>query len=339
MYRENNFNVVQCLGRTYTQKNHHDANAFRLIGRSYQQQKKLDSATFFLEKALLLDSVTDAGLTLFTLRLLATVHIESGDTSRGIKELYAVRHILPKGNKKEVQAIRAMLENLGCDPDSVFRHKPIWQIVEGKHIDYYFEDTSGISTLMPWFINRHEATFDTLNSFFQAKLKKKIKYYVWLDRDRAHRVLDKYLSFAQPTVYEVNTALLWPPAGHEMTHILAYYAWGIMPVSDHRFVKEGLAVAFDQYGSRDKIAQARKVFATQKYRGVLDVWLHEESTADSVLYPIAGAFMQYLFKYGKLEDFKRIVKSQSLIEAIDIYGKDNMQKLVSDFDAACQVGQ
>ncbi len=326
-------------GRAYLQSNPNSAEVYRFMSKSFYQQKEYDSAAYFMEKSFAFDSVFSPRATtwyiagiLGGLRQLAEMHIQAGDTARGISELYTVLHIKPRNVTAD--SARALLAILGHDPDSVFQEPQQWEVVHGKHIDYYFEDTIGPHVFLSAFISRYEAAFDTLNAFFQAALSQKIRYYVYLDKSRAHKYIgDDESGNANAELYRIRTGFLgYYPAGHEIAHILVFYAWGSKPRYTDRFVNEGLAVAFDFDGDKDKMARATQELAGSKFHSVRKIWEQEDWLEKKIFYPVAGAFIQYLYQHGAILDFKQLVKWQTLEGAMNIYGKPDLKKLMNDFD-------
>ncbi len=66
--------------------------------------------------------------------------------------------------------------------------EPHWIKIKGAHIIYYFQDTTGISKVVKYYIETHEKAYVKLNKIFQAILPEKITFFVWNDQALAKRI-------------------------------------------------------------------------------------------------------------------------------------------------------
>lgn len=208
-----------------------------------------------------------------------------------------------------------------------------WLVCEREHIIYYFQYDSvdNISTVFEY-TNERENAYKYIDEIFKAKLPQpKIRFFVWFDPELAEQKLDKKLGFAIPPKCECQNYVGQTP-GHEMAHIITYWAGGIEPTSYSRFVNEGVAVAFDLSG-RDKIAEAKAALAGQAVNSVEQIWYYDESVPEETLYPVAGAFMEFLYKKNQPEKFHALIKSQTIADAETIYGTAQLQALIDEFDS------
>lgn len=207
-----------------------------------------------------------------------------------------------------------------------------WLVCERNNIIYYFQDDSTINNINAVFefTNEHEDAYSTIDQVFKAKLPKKLRFFVWFDRNLAEQKLGSPLGFALPSKCECQT-FVSQTLGHEITHILTYWAWGIPPSSYSRFINEGVAVAFDLSG-RDKIAAAKTAIAGLNIQSVAEIWLNDEYISDEILYPVGGAFMEFLYKKNQPEKFNALIKNQTIEDAEDIYGQAQLEALVKEFD-------
>lgn len=219
---------------------------------------------------------------------------------------------------------------------------PNWIIRESEHIMFYFEDTTYFETVgmnKEAYIAAHEATYKQLNGFFNVWVNRKITFCVWGDTARARRILGRPPGFSWPKDLTVH-AHFRQTFGHELTHVLSYWAWGKQTTNTSKFFNEGLAVAFDM-SQGDKYEKAktalwlyREIVEKYKVRSIVDVWQQEENDefSKTLLYPLAGAFVTYLKDSTDFHKFKSCVKNQSLEHAYIVYGREDMDKLFHDFD-------
>lgn len=210
-----------------------------------------------------------------------------------------------------------------------------WTTLERNNIVYYFQGTDEWSNKdIGDYADRHENAYDKINEVFKAQLPRKLRFFIWNDTALARQKLNRTLGFAQPDQCICNVRPN-QTLGHEMTHILAYWGWGTTPLFYSRFVNEGIAVAFDQSGG-DRIEGARSAVTGKGISTTRDVWEAGNSYSEAVLYPLAGAFMEYLYKQNIPDKFGALIKNQTVENADSIYGKAQMDKIIADFDQ--QVG-
>lgn len=208
-----------------------------------------------------------------------------------------------------------------------------WMVVERDDIIFYFEDMDYLDALI--FANRHQDAYNILKEVFEPQLPQKARYFVWTDRDLAEELLGKPLGFALPqkcVCYIHDNQTL----GHEMTHMLSYWAGGVEPTEYARFINEGVAVAFD-LSERDFIAMAKEALAGQNVNSIRDFWDGNlQNAPEEILYPTGGAFMQLLYQQNMPDKYYSLLKNQSFGSAQNIYGKDWLDTFIADFDK--QVG-
>ena len=216
-------------------------------------------------------------------------------------------------------------------PEKIYpkNYLPNWVVIEGAHITYKFQDTIGISNIIWMFVKKHEAAYEQLSKIFEPKLPAKLIMHVWNDREKAKEILHQGLGFAQPKacfchLYRNQTI------GHEMTHVLSYWSWGTSNSGASRFINEGIAVCFD-LEENDKYAFARRVIAKEGIENVLDIWENEKKYDADVLYPVGGAFVAYLQQNSTPDEFKKVVKLQTLEQMKILYGT-RFDKLIVDFN-------
>jgi hypothetical protein len=211
-----------------------------------------------------------------------------------------------------------------------------WTAVEKTNIIYYFQDFASQSSYAAQYIDEHEPAYTAINGFFNARLPRKLRFFIWGDANLAQQLLGHSLGFTIPSqcaCYVMPNQSI----GHEMTHAITYWCDGTQPTGDYRrFINEGVAVAFD-LNHVDRIDKAKKAAAGQGIHSIVELWEgSKQNMSEEIFYPIAGAFMDYLNKLNEPDKFKALVKSQSLESAQDIYGADRMNALIANFNS--QIG-
>ncbi len=116
-----------------------------------------------------------------------------------------------------------------------------------------------------------------------------------------------------------------------MTHTLSRTgSWGTTPINVKSFINEGVAVAFSLY-DYDRYNVARKSITGKNIHSVLDLWNDNNADAE-ILYPVGGAFVTYLYKNSTASQFKSIIKNQTVENAIKIYGNEQFNKMIVEFN-------
>jgi hypothetical protein len=200
--------------------------------------------------------------------------------------------------------------------------------IERPNIMYYFQGSSLDDASD--FADRHEQAYQTINETFKAELPRKLRLFVWADRALGEQLLNYPLGFTVPdqcVCYIRNNQTL----GHEMTHVLSHWGWGIQPTAKTKFINEGVAVAFD-LNSNNKIETAKAAVSGKGIPSVADVWSGSFPASDDIIYPLGGAFMHYLNSQNLPDQFKALIKNQTIESAENLYGKDKLNSLIADFD-------
>ena len=204
-----------------------------------------------------------------------------------------------------------------------------WMTIERNHISYYFQGTGikGASI----YTDMYEGAYEKLDPLFNAKLPQKLRFFVWTDLVAAEQILGLPLSFAVGSQCVCHVKMN-QSTGHEMTHILSYWSGGTPRETYSRLVSEGVAVAFD-LGGDDKMLAAKSVLATQSIHSITDLWSGSYQMApEEIFYPIAGAFMDFLYKKQMPGQFNALIKRQTQEDAEDIYGKEQLSALIAEFN-------
>lgn len=206
-----------------------------------------------------------------------------------------------------------------------------WMSIEKEHILFFFQGTG--ATAASIYADQHEDAYTQIDRFFQAQPPGKLRYFVWTDWAEGQKLINipsQYAGYTFASKCECHVKGNMN-LGHEMTHVLSYWAWGIEPASYSKFITEGIAVAFDLRGD-DKLERA-KTAVKGKIVNLVDVWQGNYDTDEDVLYPLGGAFVDYLYKNTSVEKFKLLIKHRTYEDAQIIYGKDNLDAIIRDFNS------
>lgn len=294
------------------------SSACALAGRLYVDIGVYDSSISYL-KCAIEEDMNQTWLSAWSHAYLGKAYIALGDKQNGIEELRTAVKL--NKTKNSTAFALELLEYAAIEPD--------WVVIDGKHITYYFQDTAGWTKDVQTYITLHEDAYEKIDKVFKSILPRKLAFYVWNNTTVAEKLLKRPLGFtsAQRCLSHVRRD---QTIGHEMTHTLSYWGWGIEPVKETRFISEGVAVAFDQR-KEEKVQTARSAVKGADIHSVTDLW-KSDTASEALLYPVAGAFVEYLFKKGTPAQFKLLMKDQSMASAEKIYGKVLFNKLVTDFD-------
>jgi len=207
-----------------------------------------------------------------------------------------------------------------------------WTVVEQPNIIYYFQDFGTETSFQRQYVDDHEAAYTNLNAVFKAQLPQKLRFFIWADQTLAAQLLGHPLGFTVPRMCVCHVRPN-QTIGHEMTHALVYWSGGILPTAETRFVSEGVAVAFD-LNTNNKIETAKSALSGQNYQSVRDFWSGSaQNVSEPVFYPVAGAFMDFLYKKNQPAQFSALLKNQTIQSAENLYGKAQMDALIAEFDA------
>ena len=317
LYQNRQFSEALAITKKLIKEGKAD-NICALMGRIYVDIGDYDSSISYLQCAVELDH-DQTWLSAWSHAYLGKAYIAMGDKASGIAEL---RNAVKLNKTKNSTAFAMeLLDYANLEPN--------WVVIDRKHITYYFQDTAGWSRDVQVYITLHEDAYEKIDKIFKATLPRKLAFYVWNDTAIAERLLKHPLDFT--SVHRcISHVRRDQTIGHEMTHSLSYWGWGKEPKNITRFITEGVAIAFDQR-KEDRMSRARAAVLGQGIRSVTDLWKND-SVGEAILYPVSGAFVDYIYKKSTPEQFKELAKDQAMTSAEKIYGKVQFKKLVNDFD-------
>src|SRR5690606_32827823 len=128
--------------------------------------------------------------------------------------------------------------------------------------------------------DQHEQAYEKLAAIFNPVLPGKLRYFVWTDWTNARPI------FSAPE-WSGGLALPWDcichvradvPLGHEIVHVMTYWANGTEPNSYARFINEGVAEAFDLQDD-DKIQAAKDAVKAFPIGSITELWVDTTESA------------------------------------------------------------
>lgn len=207
-----------------------------------------------------------------------------------------------------------------------------WMVIDRENVTYYFQGTGVKGASI--YSDLHEEAYNKLASIFNPIMPNKLRYFVWTDWDQAARLFNAPewaggLAFSRHCICHVKANI---NLGHEMTHVMTYWADGEEPHTYSRFINEGVAVAFD-LSDRDKMEEAKNALSQYSLNSITNLWYDSLDTAPSdLLYPVGGAFMEYMYKNSSRKEYFELLKNQELPDAEIIYGKERLHGMIAEFE-------
>jgi len=202
-----------------------------------------------------------------------------------------------------------------------------WSTIPSEHFIFHFEQPSKVQDTAA-FIRDYENAFTKIAPFFQAKIPRKIQYFIW-NSDELMRFFHSPGGFTN-SEYCIIHARYFQSAGHEMTQVFSYYIHPF-PVRVG-LINEGVAVYFDQTGT-DQLKLARWLLAEHDVHqvSIRELWNQWNQLPEEESYPVAGSFVKYLMEHGGEQKFKRLLADQSIENARRIYGS-RLDRFIKDFE-------
>lgn len=197
-----------------------------------------------------------------------------------------------------------------------------WEVVETEHIRFHLQPDHGIEKVENYIAVREEA-HQRINTFFRAQPIKKVDFFVWSKPEEGKSIIGRNIGFARSSLCLINSRVD-QTRGHELTHILSDV--GLRPEQKNRLINEGLAVAFDQT-KRDRMALARS--ANVDAVGIEQLMKNADQYPEAVIYPIGGAFIEFLMAQEDEDTLKDLIRDQSWDQLLKLYGKE----VIREFEA------
>ena len=202
-----------------------------------------------------------------------------------------------------------------------------WSLLDTPHFRLQFPPNPRVDAKE--FADQLERAHAELQRILGGAPSGRINFYVWNSSAEAEAVLGRPLGFARPDLMLVHAAAD-QTRGHELTHVFVHHVF--RPEATSRFIEEGIAVSLD-LSNRDRIGMARQAVKEGGLERpfVTRLWTAGGAVDEKVVYPIAGAFIDYLARKGGRERLFALLKDQAIERARTIYGGD-FDRLVAEFE-------
>lgn len=198
-----------------------------------------------------------------------------------------------------------------------------WKIKETKDIIFHYESSINKDDIER-ITKTRQIAFEEINTFFNSKLPKKIDFFVWNSKESYNPILNVNLGFSNP-IFCISHNRLNQTPGHEIAHNISY--WKNNNNIRTKFINEGIGVCFDQQ-KNEKLRIAQEAYKTNPI-DIKEIWKNQTKLSDDILYPISGAFVNFLKEYNK-DKFLDLIENQTYENAIKIYGED-IDNLIDEF--------
>ena len=285
-----------------------------LFAKAYNQKGNFNNALTFIEKA---NNFTEENWQKSWLL------VESIQTFYGLGKIEEAKLNYNKakkikGTKNSVDELKYWGIFLGFDESY-----DAWKIVETKDLIFHFENGISDNEIENIVSSRQEA-FEEINSFFISKLPKKIDFFIWNQQGNYNSDLNKNLGFTKPELC-ISHNRLNQSAGHEIAHNISFWR---KPTNERtKFINEGIGVYFDQ-NKNNKLINAREAYKLNPI-SIEKIWKEGNEINENLLYPISGAFVEYLIKFDK-NKFFQLSENQTYENAMIIY-EGKIGQLIEDF--------
>jgi hypothetical protein len=223
-----------------------------------------------------------------------------------------------KGTKNSEKALREIALLIGFD--ELYDN---WKIKVTENIIFHFDNSISDAEVEKIVTTRQKA-FNEINRLFKSTLPKKIDFFVWNQKENYNTYLESSLGFTRPNLCVSHNRINQTP-GHELAHNISF--WKNRENVRTKFINEGIGVCFDQQ-KNDKLEIAKAAYEKHPMN-LIDVWKKQTDLNNEILYPISGAFVEYLFNYDKAKFFA-LVENQTYQNAEIIYGSQ-LVNLINEF--------
>lgn len=198
-----------------------------------------------------------------------------------------------------------------------------WKIKETQNIVFHFQQSIPVEKMQNIVASRQKA-FEKINNFFNSVLPKKIDFFIWDTEESYNSYLKTNLGFTF-TQFCISHNRLNQSPGHEIAHNISF--WKNPEQKKVIFINEGIGVYFDQQGN-NRLEAAKEAYRKDP-TNIKEIWQNNRRAEESIMYPIAGAFIEYLIQYDK-EKFFQLTEDQTYENAIKVYDK-KIERLIEDF--------
>ncbi len=309
-----------------------EAYSYQVIGELYLKEKAYDSALFYLKLALLADNDSSYA-SAWAHAYLGVCYLQTRKKKEGVAELNRAVVLSPTIWVRKFA--NNILDSIGQSRPEVVRPKsyiPDWVKIERKNIRFYFQDTIGITNVVWKYMEEQEEAYEYANRVFQAVLPEKLSLYVWNDEQPTNT---RFREFDYVFHRRCFAHVFRPNNGrHQTIQILSFWSWGVESKKARVLIHYGVSVAFDAR-SFNLYEWARKMMLENNLTDVLEVWDNKKypkrEEKRRKLTAIGGAFVKYLYEKSSPEQFRAIVKNQTVDNAKIVYGA-GFDSLISGFN-------
>ncbi|MGG5210301.1 tetratricopeptide repeat protein [Chryseobacterium sp. MIQD13] len=314
-FKTKNYKEALSLGQKVLENNSGDFEANLIISASYNSLGDFQKALPYSKKLEVIAESDEQKSWTFMQLMVANYGLDDKETSRKYYDQ------AKKINAQEKTVVE--LDNLGkvLGFDSFYDQ---WTTIETENMIFHFDPSINQETRNKIVKTRQKA-FVKVNEFFETKLPKKIDFFVWGSNDVYNQFLKRSLGFTLAN-YCVSHNRLNQTAGHEITHNLSFWQGNKGKIRTE-FINEGIGVCFDQ-NENNKLETAKEVYKKSPI-DIKKVWAENQKSGNEVLYPVSGAFVQYLINYDKAR-FLELNNNQTYENAKTIYG-NTIDSLIEDF--------
>lgn len=314
-FKNKEFEKVIKLGKQVLEFEPNDFDGLLGIGKAYNILNEFENANTYLERAIHC-AEQDWQFAWSNIELMES-NFAIGNIEQA-KEHYK-KSLEYKGTKNSTKKLKGLALLFGFD--KVYED---WEIMETENFIFHFQNSNSIPNKEQYIAERQKA-FSNINTFFQSDLPKKIDFFVWKSNDEAIKILNRSLGFSKPK-YCISHNRNNQTKGHEIAHNISF--WLDKSNKRNRLINEGIGVYFDQTNT-NRLEKAQNAIPNQKI-DIKELWINGNKSSEQILYPIAGAFVEYLILLDN-KKFLELCKNQSYENAELIYGTE-LEKIISEFN-------
>ena len=309
-----NYDKVIEIGKKILESEPNDFETILFIASSEDEKGNFENAIPYLENAKKM--MSEDWQKSWTFLELAKNNFGTGKIEDA--KLYYNEALKIKGTKNSEKKLKefGMLTGL----DEFYKN---WKTKETKDIIFHYENTINEADIER-ITKTRQIAFEKINTFFNSKLLKKIDFFVWNLKESYNPTLNVNLGFTNP-VYCISHNRLGQTPGHEIAHNISF--WKNNNNIRTKFINEGIGVCFDLQ-KNEKLKIAQETYKKNQI-DIKEIWKNQTKLNEGILYPISGAFVNFLIEYDK-EKFLKLTENQTYENAIKIYG-ENIDDLIDDF--------
>lgn len=323
-FENNGYEKVVELGEQILENQSGNYNVFLLLGKAYNALNEFEKAIPLLRKANEYAEIEWQYAAAYVEIMEAYYAMGLNDTAKR----YYNKGIHVRGSKGVQKKFQKLALLFGYDP--IYND---WITVKTYNFVFHFEDIAHVGDIDNFIEDRIEA-FKKINSFYNVKLPKEIDFFVWKSEGVVQKKFKKFLSFTNPK-YCVSHNKLDQTVGHEIAHTISY--WYDKNNHRNRFINEGIGVYFD-CSETNRISTAKEIINYQRKINnnfnnydIRIFWTNPNKYPEHIMYPIAGAFVEMLVNHNT-NKFLELTKDQSYENALNIYGRGGLDRLISNFN-------